>query len=93
MFVNIYIILQYLNNQTSEILQTDQVVGDKIPIIWNLIICNLEEAIKVAETVKRVIEVNKCHSVIWCGDFDTDFRRNTRQVELVTDVTTTEGMG
>ena len=96
MFVNIYIIyniLQYLNNQTFEILQKDQVLGEKIPIIFNLIICNLEEAIKVAETVKRVIEGNKCHSVIWCGDFYTDFRRNTRQVKLTTDVTAAEGMG
>jgi exonuclease III len=47
---------------------------------------NLEEAIEVAEIVKRVVGENQCDSLVWCGDFNTDFRRNSGLVDLVAGV-------
>ena len=47
---------------------------------------SLEEAIEVIEVITKIIEENRCQSLIWCGDINTDFRRRTGQVELVSDV-------
>ena len=46
---------------------------------------NLEEAIEVIEVIKKTVEKNKCQSLVWCGDINTDFRRNTGQVDVVRD--------
>ena len=48
----------------------------------------LHEAIEVIEVIKRLIESSACNSVIWCGDLNTDFRRNSGQVALVNDAAT-----
>ena len=47
---------------------------------------NLEEVIEVIQVIKRTMEMNKYDSLILCGDINTDFRRNSRQVELVTEM-------
>ena len=43
----------------------------------------LNEAIEVLEVIKRLVDNSGCNSVIWCGDINTDFRRNSGQVALV----------
>ena len=43
----------------------------------------LEEVIEVIETIKRIVRENNCQSVIWCGDINTDFRRDSGQVDHV----------
>ena len=48
---------------------------------------NIDEAVEVCEVIKKVILENKCEAIIWCGDVNTDFRRNTGHVELVSDFT------
>ena len=45
----------------------------------------MEETIEVLEAIKRTLEASGCDSVLWCGDINTDFRRNSRQVGLVQD--------
>ena len=37
----------------------------------------LEEAIEVLDIIKRTIDSSQCDSIIWCGDINTDFRRNS----------------
>ena len=49
---------------------------------------NLHEAIEVIELVKRLIESSACNSVVWCGDMNSDFRRNSGQVALVGEAVT-----
>ena len=39
-----------------------------------------EETTEVVEILKRIVQSSDCDSVLWCGDINTDFRRNTRQV-------------
>ena len=46
------------------------------------------ETTEVLELVKRLIESSSCNSVIWCGDMNTDFSRNSRQVDLVNEAIT-----
>ena len=46
------------------------------------------EVIEVLELVKRLIETSACNSVVWCGDINADFKRNTGQVALVRDTLT-----
>ena len=46
----------------------------------------IEEVLEVIEVLRKVIEENNCDSVLWCGDINTDFRRNTEQVEIVNDL-------
>ena len=47
---------------------------------------NLDEVIEVIAVIKRIVEKNQCDSLMLCGDINTDFRRNSGQVELVTDM-------
>ena len=47
---------------------------------------NVEEALEVIQVIRRIIDENKTDSIIWCGDINTDFRRNTGQVEVVSDL-------
>ena len=42
-----------------------------------------DEALEVLELVKRLIETSSCNSVVWCGDINTDFSRNTWQVAML----------
>ena len=49
---------------------------------------DLNEAIEILEIVKKLIDSTGCNSVIMAGDLNTDFRRNSGQVALVTEVVT-----
>ena len=44
---------------------------------------NIEEAIELIQVIKKIVDENKCQSLIWCGDINTDFRRISGQVDLV----------
>ena len=46
---------------------------------------DMEETIEVIGIIKRVYETSGCDSLLWCGDINTDFRRHSRQVDLVHD--------
>ena len=46
---------------------------------------NIEEVIELIDAIKKTVEESGCQSLIWCGDINTDFRRNTGQVDLVSD--------
>ena len=46
----------------------------------------MEEIIEVIEIIKRTVETSGCDTVLLCGDINTDFKRNSRQVELVQDI-------
>ena len=46
---------------------------------------NVEETIEVLAVIKRIVEENGFGSLIICGDINTDFRRNSGQVEVVND--------
>ena len=46
----------------------------------------MEETIEVLEIIRRTVETSRCDSVLWCGDINSDFRRISRQVELVQDI-------
>ena len=41
------------------------------------------ELIEILQVIQRVIEENICHSVLFLGDINCDFRRNTRFVQSV----------
>ena len=47
---------------------------------------DVEEAIEVVEIIRKVVRENKFGSLVICGDINTDFRRNSGQVEVVNDL-------
>ena len=63
-------------------------INTYFPCDYRLAAGDLNETIEVLEIVKKLIESSGCNSVIMTGDINTDFRRNSGQVVLVTEALT-----
>ena len=44
---------------------------------------NLEELLEVIDIIKNLIDTHPCRAVVWAGDLNADFARNTAHVRLV----------
>ena len=46
---------------------------------------NTQEAFEILDIIKNIIETHPCDSVVWAGDLNADFSRNSAHVQLVKD--------
>ena len=44
---------------------------------------NVEEAFEILEIIKNIIETHPCDAVVWAGDLNADFLRNSAHVQLI----------